>query len=118
MGLSPKKAHAGCGLVAGSFRVRKSYPNFWTYYCKLLAHGYTHDNTPEGGEKDQERCQKRKDEEAEARHAQRMLESINKKKQIAREVEAEYGIKSKKKKTALLKIKEEQDQGQEYFEST
>ena len=38
------------------------------------------------------------------------------KKQIAREVEAEYGIKSTKKKTALLKIKEEQDQGQEYFE--
>ena len=52
MGLNPKKAHAGCGLVAGSFRVRKSYPNFWTYYCKLLAHGYTHDNTLEGGEKD------------------------------------------------------------------
>ena len=63
--------------------------------------------------KTQERCQKRKDEEAEAQHAQGMLESINKKKQIAKEVEAEYGIKSKK---ALLNIKEEQDQGQECFE--
>ncbi len=90
MGLSPKKAHAGCGLVAGSFRVRRSYPNFWTYYLKLLAHGYTHDNAKWSAreafelrkeeKKAQEKCQKRKDEEAEARHAQRMLESINKKK--------------------------------------
>ena len=22
----------------------RSYPNFWTYYLKLLAHGYTHEN--------------------------------------------------------------------------
>ena len=44
MGLSPKKGHSGCGLQAGSFRVRRSYPNFWTYYLKLLAHGYTHEN--------------------------------------------------------------------------
>ena len=34
----------GCGLQAGSFRVMRSYPNFWTYYLKLLAHGYTHEN--------------------------------------------------------------------------
>lgn len=80
MGLNPKKAHASCGWVAGSFRVRKNYPNFWTYYCKLLAHG-THMTTLRKEEKKtQERCQKRKDEEAEARHAQRMLESIDKKK--------------------------------------
>ncbi len=41
MGLSPKKPHSGCGLGPGSFRVRKSYPNFWTYYCKLTAHGWS-----------------------------------------------------------------------------
>ena len=44
MGLSPKKGHRGCGLQAGSFWVRRSYPDFWTYYLKLLAHGYTHEN--------------------------------------------------------------------------
>ena len=47
MGLSSKKGHGGCGLQAGSFRVRRSYPNFWTYYLKLLAHGYTHENARE-----------------------------------------------------------------------
>ena len=88
MGLSPKKPHSGCGLGPGSFRVRKSYPNFWTYYCKLTAHGCIHDNAKwlarealelRKEEKTLEKCQKRKDEEAESAHAQQMLEKINKK---------------------------------------
>ena len=125
------ETQARFGLQAGSFRVRRSYPNFWTYYLKLLAHGYTHENAKWQARKCFElrkeekktvaKCQKRQEEQAKAQRAQQMLVQINKrKKQIVLEVEDMYGAKSKKDKKSPLKIKQESQQESqeenEYYE--
>ena len=44
LGLHTNKGHdPNCLLQTGCLRVRKSYPKYWPYYLKLLAHGISHE---------------------------------------------------------------------------
>ena len=51
LGLHTNKGHdPNCLLQTGCLRVRKSYPKYWPYYLKLLAHGISHERALPAGQ--------------------------------------------------------------------